>query len=357
VRAIAKLSAQQGFERVDWPKPSLRPDEVLIQVAMASICGTDLHIVQWDAWSASRIHPPMVFGHECCGVIVAVGDLVQGFAPGDYVTAEMHLTCGHCASCRSGNAHLCPQTRIAGVDRDGCFADFVALPATNVIKLPPDMPPEVGACLDSIGNGVHAIDKAQVSGKRVLVTGCGPIGLYCILLARQLGASQVIATDVVSYRLEMAARAGADLVVNVSEEPLMARVGENAVDVVLEMSGHPGAIHDALSALKPGGRLVLLGIPKDPVSLDFNREIIFKSIEIVGVNGRELFRTWYQMIDWWQAGKLPMEFLITHRYPLERFDEAIELLATGLSGKIILEINPDIVPEKARQASKTLLFV
>jgi threonine 3-dehydrogenase len=339
--AIRKPTAEAGFEYVSVEKPEIGPDEVLIKVSLASICGTDLHITNWDAWSASRIKPPLVYGHEFCGIVEAIGQNVENVRPGDYVSAEMHLPCGICYQCMTGNYHICEDVKIAGIDLDGCYAEFVKLPKGQLIKLPPSLPPAYGACLDSLGNAVHAVSRGEVSGKTVLIIGCGPIGLFAIRTAFALGATRVYASDISPYRLEMAKTAGATQVfaadqVRVSQE-IKALTHGHGVDVVLEMSGSAPALNDGFQALKLGGTVVLLGIPKGKVELDITRDIIFKAARVLGVNGREMFSTWFLMLELLESGKLDIDFIITHRFPLAEFGQAIELVARGDSGKIVLE--------------------
>jgi threonine 3-dehydrogenase len=341
MKAILKPSASAGFQLTQVPRPEPGPDDAVIRVKLASICGTDLHITQWDDWSASRIKPPMVYGHEFCGVVDAVGENVRNVRPGDLVSAEMHLPCGHCQQCMTGQAHICESVKIAGVDLDGCFAEYVKLPARQIIKLPEGVSPEYGACLDSMGNAVHAVTKGNVSGKKVHIVGCGPIGLFAIRVAFALGATRVYASDVIDYRLQMAKEAGATEVLSAKDGPVSEKILEltqgQGADVVLEMSGNARAIQDALHGLKPGGTVVLLGLPEKPVLMDLTRDVIFKAATLIGVNGREMFQTWLTMLELLDSGKLNIDFVITHRFPLEEFGKAIDLVASGHSGKILLE--------------------
>ena len=341
MHAICKPSAAEGFEYTQVPRPEVRPKDVLIKVSLASVCGTDFHITNWDEWSAGRIKPPMVYGHEFCGVVEAVGDKVEGFAPGDYVSAEMHLACGHCLQCLKGNKHICENVKIFGVDLPGCFAEFVAIPAKQVVKLPAGIKPEFGALLDSLGNSVHAVSRADVAGKTVHVVGCGPLGLFAIAVAQAMGALNVYASDVAPYRLDLAGKAGADAVfaadkVSVSEE-IKKRTEGHGVDVVLEMSGSEPAINDAFKGLKLGGKMVMMGIPKGPVSLNLNEDVIFKEATVIGINGREIFGTWFLMLDLLNSGKLDLDFILTHRLGLSEFGTAMELIREGKSGKILLD--------------------
>jgi threonine 3-dehydrogenase len=341
MKAIQKPAAEAGFKLTRVPKPQIGPDDVLIRVSLASICGTDLHITNWDEWSASRIHPPLVYGHEFCGVVEAVGETVENVAPGDFVSAEMHLPCHVCYQCMVGRFHICENVKIAGIDLDGCYAEYLKLPKRQIFKLPKTLSPEYGACLDSLGNAVHAVSKGDVSGKTVLVVGCGPIGLFSIRVAQALGATRVYASDISPYRLKMAETAGATQVFAADQGPVSNQIKAlthgHGVDVVLEMSGSPVAINDAFKSLKLGGTMVLLGIPKGKVELDITTDIIFKEAKVIGVNGREMFQTWFLMLELLESGKLDIDFIITHRFPLEDFGQAIELIAQGNSGKILLE--------------------
>lgn len=341
MRAIQKSRAEAGFELIDAPKPSPGPGEVLIQVTLASVCGTDFHITNWDAWSAARIKPPLIYGHEFCGTIAEVGAGVNNFKLGDYVSAEMHWFCGNCPQCQLGHFHICENGRIYGIDRNGCFAEFFTIPAQQVIKLPDSIPPEYGAFLDSLGNAVHAVSKEDVVGKSVQVVGCGPVGLFAIAAAKAMGASEVYASDVSPFRLNLAKQAGATQVfradqVTVSEEVKKLTDG-HGVDIVLEMSGNQAALNDAFTGIKQAGSVILMGIPKGPVTLDLNRDVIFKETKLIGVNGREIFRTWDIMLDLIGSKKLNLDFIITHRMKLADFGKAMKLIEEGSSGKIVLE--------------------
>lgn len=341
MNAIRKPSASEGFEYVEVSKPSPGPGEVLVKVLKASVCGTDYHITTWDDWSASRIKPPLVYGHEFCGEIAEVGEGVpDSLRPGDYVSAEMHLPCGTCYQCMRGNLHICENCKIFGIDLPGCFAEYIVLPFKQLIKLPAGIPPEYGACLDSLGNSVHAVSKANVSGKTVHVVGCGPLGLFAIVTALAMGATRVYASDIAPYRLDLARKAGATEVfaadlVKVSEE-ILSRTDGHGVDVVLDMSGSAPAINDAFRSLTLGGTFVMMGIPKGPIELNVNDHIIFKEATVVGVNGREIFDTWFLMLELLASGKLDLGFIITHHMPMSDFGEAMALIRKGESGKILL---------------------
>jgi len=341
MNAIRKPQAAEGFEYVAVAKPTPGPKEVLIKVTYASVCGTDFHITNWDEWSANRIKPPLVYGHEFCGVIEAVGDKVTGLRAGDYVSAEMHLPCGHCLQCHEGHKHICENVKIFGIDLPGCFAEYIAIPAKQVIKLPASIKPEYGALLDSLGNSVHAVSRAEVSGKTVHVVGCGPLGLFAIVVAKAMGALKVFASDVAPFRLDLAQKAGADAVLAADKtkvsDALKDLTDGHGVDVVLEMSGSGPAINDALKSLKLGGRVVMMGIPKGNVDLDISQDVIFKEATLIGVNGRQIFQTWVLMLDLFSAGKLDLDFILTHELPLSEFGQAMNLIREGVSGKILLK--------------------
>ena len=330
---------------MEIPVPRPGPGEVLIEVAAASICGTDLHIYRWDRWAAGRIQTlPMTFGHEVAGTVVATGPEVHHIERGAFVSAEGHLFCGFCRLCRSGRMHICENLRILGVDLDGGFADYVILPERNTWEVDPRIPPDVASIHDPFGNAVHTIfnggDTSDVATSAVVVLGCGPIGLFAVGVARAVGARQVVAVEPNEYRQDLAKRMGADLVVDPSKEDPVAAVleatGGHGAEVVLEMSGVGEVIAQGTRMLARGGRMSLLGLPSDPVTLDLTDQVIFKEARILGVTGREIFRTWQQMTTLLATGMVDVTPVITHRFPLERFEEAFDVMASGRSGKVIL---------------------
>ncbi len=340
MHAIQKTTASEGFEVIDAPIPSINAGEVLIKVSKTSICGTDLHIAQWDDWSAGRIKPPLIFGHEFCGVVEKIGADVTRVAVGDYVSAEMHHIEPTDQQLKNNDLHSAQNGNGFGIDMQGCFAEYIKLPQLQLVKLPDAIKPEVGACLDSLGNGLHAVAKGNVAGKTVLVTGCGPIGLFAIAAAKAIGATAVYASDLSEYRKDLAQKAGADQVfdpsnVNVSEEVLKCTKSKG-IDVVLEMSGNAHAIKDAFKALKTGGTYVMMGIPGKPMELDLNADIIFKEATVIGCYGRQIFDTWDLMLELLTSGKLNIDFILTHELPLAEFGQGIELLKSGQCGKVIL---------------------
>jgi threonine 3-dehydrogenase len=320
------------------------PSEALIRVQYAGVCGTDLHIWEWDSWASNRLKPPVIVGHEFAGEIAQLGagaDSAGLLAVGDLVTAEGHVVCGHCLQCRLGEAHLCRRTRIIGVDRDGAFADYIVMPASNVMKLD-GISPEIGAIMDPLGNAVHTVLEADVPGSTVLVIGCGPIGCFAIGVARAAGASLVIASDLNSKRLDLARTMGAQVTLNPATDDVPARVREltsgDGVDLVCEMSGHPSGHAQAFAAARLGGRVNLLGTPSRTTEVDFARDVIFKGLTVYGVTGRKMYRTWHQMQRFLRAGQLNPRPVITHRFPLERIAEAIQVIKDGQAGKVILEV-------------------
>jgi threonine 3-dehydrogenase len=341
MQAIVKQRRAPGLTVTTVPKPSPAPGEVLIAVRHAGMCGTDLHIADWDPWAQQRINPPLVVGHEFAGEVVAVGDGVAEIKPGQLVTAEGHIVCGHCLQCRTGNSHICRRTQIIGVDRDGAFAEFIVMPATNVLPLD-GIPTDIGAIMDPMGNAFHAVLTAEIPGSIVFVVGCGPIGCFAVGVARAAGAAKVIASDINPRRLALAKRMGAHVTIDAGREDVTRRVLEESnregADVVCEMSGVPSALHQAFAAVRMGGRVQLLGIPTGQVPIDFATEIIFKGLTLYGVIGRKMYETWHQMRRYLSAGLFDPRPVITHRFPLARVDDAIAAIRSGDAGKIILEI-------------------
>jgi threonine 3-dehydrogenase len=327
------------------PEPTVGPTDVLIRVHYAGVCGTDLHIWEWDAWASGRLRPPVVIGHEFAGEIVRLGPEAEAselLAVGDLVTAEGHIICGHCLQCRIGLGHLCRRTQVIGVDRDGAFADYIAMPASNVIRLD-GIAPEIGAIMDPLGNAVHTVlEGGGVPGSAVFVLGCGPIGCFAVGVARAAGASLVVASDLNPTRLELAKRMGAHVTLNPSADDVVARVREltsgDGADLVCEMSGHPAGHAQAFAAARLGGRVNLLGTPSRTTEVDFARDVIFKGLTLYGVTGRKMYETWLQMLRLLRAGQLDPSPVITHRFPLEAIADAIAVIKGGQAGKVILEI-------------------
>jgi threonine 3-dehydrogenase len=341
VKALVKENAGPGFKLKDVPEPRIRDDEVLIRVRRAGVCGTDVHIYEWDEWARGRVKPPIVVGHEFAGEVAAVGSLVRDVQEGDRVTAEGHIVDGRCLLCRTGNAHVCPHTRIIGVDRDGCFAEYIAMPAVNVWHLDDNVSFEIGGIHDPMGNAFHAALTAEIPGATVLVTGCGPIGLFAVGICDAAGAARIIASDVNDTRLALARRMGANDVVKPEDVERVVRrlTGGLGVDVVLEMSGVPSAIHQAFALVRLGGRVQMLGIPANSMEVNFATEVIFKGITIYGVVGRRMYDTWHQMTQFLRSGEFDPTPVITHRFPLEDADEAIRAIKSGEAGKVIFEVS------------------
>ena len=346
MRALVKETAGPGIVLREVPVPACGPSEVLIRVHHAGVCGTDLHIWEWDSWASKRLKPPVIVGHEFAGEITQLGSEAGAaglLAVGDLVTAEGHIVCGHCLQCRLGAAHLCRRTQIIGVDRDGAFADYIVMPASNVIELD-GIPTEIGAIMDPMGNAVHTVLEAEVPGSTVLVLGCGPIGCFAIGVARAAGASLVIASDLNPKRLELARAMGAQITLNPTHDDVVARVreltGGDGVDLVCEMSGHPSGHAQAFAAARMGGRVNLLGTPSRTTEVDFARDIIFKGLTLYGVTGRKMYQTWHQMLRFLRAGQVDPRPVITHRFSLEQIADAIQVIKDGQAGKVILEVGP-----------------
>lgn len=343
MKALRKMSAGRGLSFESAPVPVIGTADVLVRVKTASICGTDLHIYGWDRWSQGRIKPPVTLGHEFCGVVERVGEEVTAVNAGDFVSAEMHVNCGHCHQCRLGEAHICQNLRIIGIDEDGAFAEFVKIPASNIWKLDPAIPEHYGAILDPLGNAVHTVLAGPIAGQTVLVTGCGPIGLMSIAVAKACGSSTVFATETNENRRAMAKKMGADVVLNPAAEDAAARIlaetNGTGVDALLEMSGNPMAIQQGFKALRAGGRASLLGIPTENVPLDLVNDVIFKGATVQGIYGRRMYGTWVQMTALLKAGRLNLEPLFGEREPLEKFENAFAKLQGGWAGKILLYPN------------------
>ncbi|MGH7680607.1 MAG: L-threonine 3-dehydrogenase [Candidatus Eiseniibacteriota bacterium] len=339
--AMEKSAPEPGLRRVTAPIPKAGAKDVRIRVTAFAICGTDLHIFEWDRWAESRIKPPLIPGHEFTGVVESVGSEVTLVQPGDRVTAETHIYCGLCTSCRRGLAHLCNNLQILGVDRQGAFADYVVIPEQNVWKLNPKISDELAAVHDPLGNAVHTALAGPVAGLRFAVFGCGPIGCFAVGVLKASGAAWVAAIDKNPIRLDLAAKMGADLLLNVERDSVTQAIrdatGGDGVDGMLEMSGSAGAFRDGFEALANGGRVSLLGIPSKPLEIDVAKEIIFRGATVQGINGRLIFDTWYRMEALLLSGKLDIRPVITHTLGWEDFEKAVELQRSGKAGKIVLK--------------------
>lgn len=339
MRALVKSKREPGLWMEDVPKPECGPNDVLIKVRKTGICGTDIHIYNWDEWSQRTIKTPMHIGHEFMGEVAAIGSEVTGFKVGQRVSGEGHITCGNCRNCRAGKRHLCRNTIGLGVNRPGCFAEFVALPAFNVFPVPDAISDEIASFFDPLGNAVHTALSFDLVGEDVLITGAGPIGVMAAAICRHVGARHVVLTDVNEYRLSLGKKLGATRTVNVAQEDLKKVMGElgmtEGFDVALEMSGNAAAFKQLLSTMNHGGRVAILGIPPSEVSIDWNM-VIFKGLMLKGVYGREMFETWYKMRSMLQSG-LDISAAVTHRYSANDFKEAFEVMRTGQSGKVVLD--------------------
>ncbi|HET8558522.1 MAG TPA: L-threonine 3-dehydrogenase [Gaiellaceae bacterium] len=340
--AVRKERPAPGLELVEVPVPAIRPDEVLVRVEAASVCGTDLHIYNWDDWARQRIRPPLVLGHELAGTVVEAGPLVRNARVGDYVSAESHVTCGVCFHCHTGRAHMCEQTRILGVDRDGAFAEYIAVPDSVLWQNDrAKLPPEIATLQEPFGNAVFAVGHADLAGKTVAVLGCGPVGLFSIGIARASGAGRIVASDPRLFRLDLARRMGAHEILDVSArtdaaEALVELNEGQHLDVVFEMSGAPEAIETAFTAARNGGRVILFGIPAHPVQVDVAEALIFKNLDVSAVSGRQVWDTWYRTRWLLEHGVVDLHPLVTAECGLDGFQHAFDSLASGDACKIVL---------------------
>lgn len=339
MKALAKLKAEPGLWLTDAEKPEYGYNDLLIKIRKTAICGTDVHIYKWDEWSQKTIPVGMTVGHEYVGEVAAMGDGVRGFQVGDRVSGEGHITCGHCRNCRAGRRHLCRKTVGVGVNRPGAFAEYLVIPADNAFKIPDEISDELASIFDPFGNAVHTALSFDLVGEDVLITGAGPIGIMAAAVARHAGARHVVITDINDYRLGLAKQMGATRAVNTSTTKLKDVMNElgmtEGFDVGLEMSGVPVAFNQMLGAMNHGGKVAMLGIPPEDMTIDWN-QVIFKGLIIKGIYGREMFETWYKMVALLQSG-LDLSPMITHTLPVDSFQEGFEKMISGKSGKIILD--------------------
>ncbi len=339
MKSLVKAKREPGIWMEDVPMPEYGVNDVLIAIKKTAICGTDIHIYAWDKWAEATIPVPMTVGHEFYGEIVEIGSEVKGLHRGQRVSGEGHITCGLCRNCRAGKRHLCRNTLGVGVNRPGCFAEYLSLPASNVLALPDNITADEAAILDPFGNAAHCALAFNVVGEDVLVTGAGPIGIMAVAILRHIGARHVVITDVNEHRLALARQMGATRAINVKEQSIqdvMAELGmTEGFDVGLEMSGNPSAIRDMVDAMNHGGHIAMLGIPPHETPMDWSK-VIFKGLVVKGIYGREMFETWYKMIAMLQSG-LDLSLVITHHFPVADFQQAFEIMASGQSGKIILD--------------------
>jgi threonine 3-dehydrogenase len=340
MKALVKSQAAKGLWLEDIPEPAIGINDVLIRVRYAGICGTDVHIFQWDDWAQKTIRVPMAIGHEFVGEVVKVGSNVNDFFPGDIVSGEGHVVCGRCRNCMAGRRHLCANTQGVGVNRAGAFAEYIALPMTNIWRHHPGINQEVAAIFDPFGNAVHTALSFPVLGEDVLITGAGPIGIMAIPVARHAGARHIVITDMNPYRLDLAKKMGATLAINPAETSLpevQKQLGmSEGFDVGLEMSGNPAALKDMIANMSHGGKIAILGIPSKEMPMDW-RQVIFNMITIKGIYGREMYDTWYKMSVMIESG-LDISPVITHRYAFEDFQKGFDAMISGQTGKVVLDL-------------------
>ncbi|HAU92998.1 L-threonine 3-dehydrogenase [Rheinheimera sp.] len=338
MKSLVKHQPTRGIWMLDTDKPVMGHNDLLIKIRKTAICGTDMHIYQWDDWAQKTIPVPMVVGHEYVGEVVDMGQEVQGFKVGDRVSGEGHITCGHCRNCRAGRRHLCRNTEGVGVNRAGAFAEYLVIPAFNAFKIPDNISDDLASIFDPFGNAVHTALSFDLVGEDVLITGAGPIGIMAAAVARHVGARHVVITDVNPYRLKLAEKMGVSRAVNVAEESLqdvMQSLGmTEGFDIGLEMSGVPAAFRDMLNNMNNGGKVAMLGIPPQDVAIDWN-QVIFKGLVIKGIYGREMFETWYKMASLLQSG-LDISPIITHQFAIDDFQQGFDVMGSGESGKVIL---------------------
>jgi len=339
MKSLVKAKAERGIWLEDSPKPEVGHNDLLIKIRKTAICGTDMHIYNWDEWSQNTIPVPMVVGHEYVGEVVGMGQEVKGFEIGDRVSGEGHITCGHCRNCRAGRRHLCRNTEGVGVNRPGAFAEYLVIPAFNAFKIPHNISDELASIFDPFGNAVHTALSFDLVGEDVLITGAGPIGIMAAAVAKHVGARHVVITDINPYRLALAEKMGATRAVDVSKEDLKDVMNDlgmtEGFDVGLEMSGVPVALRDMLNKMNHGGKVAMLGIPPSDVAIDWN-QVIFKGLVIKGIYGREMFETWYKMASLLQSG-LDLSPIITHTYSVDDFQKGFDTMGSGQSGKVILD--------------------
>jgi len=339
MKSLVKAKSEPGIWMEDVPIPKYGVNDVLIKIKKTAICGTDIHIYLWDEWAKSTIPVPMTVGHEFYGEIAEIGKEVKGLKVGQRVSGEGHITCGLCRNCRAGKIHLCRNTIGVGVNRPGCFAEYLSIPATNVLPLPDNITGDQASILDPFGNATHCALAFNVVGEDVLITGAGPIGIMAVAILRHIGARHVVITDVNEHRLELARKMGATRAVNVKYQKLNEVMDElgmtEGFDVGLEMSGNPSALNDMVRVMNHGGSMAILGIPPQETAIDWN-QVIFKGLVIKGIYGREMFETWYKMIAMLQSG-LDISPVITHHFPIDDYQNAFQIMASGQSGKVILD--------------------
>ena len=337
--AVVKKTAEQA-EFVELPMPQCGPGQVLIKVRAAALCGTDMHIFEWNAWAQSvGMELPLVMGHECCGDVVAVGEGVCGVKVGDKVVAETHVPCGQCYQCMNGEQHICANLKMFGIHMNGCFAQYAVIPAICAKTIPQEISYDIGAVMEPLGTAVRAADEMRLAGANVMVLGCGPIGLFAVAAASCMGAAKIFATDISPTRMEIAKTMGATEVLNPLTQDVKKIVldatGDTGVDVVIEASGNVDALKGSFQYLRKGGRMALIGLPGKPIEIELGRDIVFKEAKIIGIHGRKMFETWTQMENLLASGKLDVAPVITHTLPLRQWQQGVELAKTGQACKVI----------------------
>lgn len=344
MRAIVKEKPAKGVAMKNVPIPKVGRRDVLVKVKAAGICGTDQHIYNWDAWSQNRIVPPLTIGHEMCGIVEQVGEGVAYVSEGDFVSLESHVICKECYQCRTGNAHVCSRVSILGVDRDGVFADYVSVPDIVVWKNDKKLPVEIACVQEPMGNAVFVTEAAEVTGKTIVIFGCGPAGLFSTAISRKTGAGQIIAVDVSDYRLKLAKKMGADVTLNPKEVDVGKTVKELTdgigAEAVLELSGNPKAVKDSFKSVADAGTVILFGLPNQEVPIDLAKEIIFKGVTVKGITGRRMYNTWYRLKGLLQGG-LDIRQMITHKIDFGDYEKGFELMNSGNCGKVMMKINGD----------------
>jgi threonine 3-dehydrogenase len=342
MKAVIKDKPQVGFVIKEVPIPEIGPSDVLVKVLAASICGTDIHIYEWDNWAKNRIKLPLIVGHEFAGKVVKIGKNVSKVKIGDFVSAESHIVCNNCYACRLNQAHLCVNTKILGIDRAGCFAEYVALPQENIVVNSKKIPLNLASAQEPLGNAVNVVLENQVAGKTVLITGAGPTGLAACAIAKICGATLIIVSDLSSYRRNLAKKMGANYIINPQKDNLQKKVrqltNQEGVDIVFEMSGSESAFLDALHLVKNGGYFNAFGIPKKKIAIEWAKDVIFKGIKINGISGRKICHSWDTLKNFLNSGRLDFSPMITHEFPLEKVNQAMKLMQSGRCGKIILRI-------------------
>lgn len=339
MKSLVKIKREPGIWMEDVPVPGVGHNDILIKIRKTAICGTDIHIFNWDEWAQATIPVPMTIGHEFVGKVVDIGEEVRGFKVGDRVSGEGHITCGHCRNCRAGRRHLCRNTAGVGVNRPGCFAEYLCIPAFNAFLMPDDISDDLGSILDPLGNATHTTLSFDLVGEDVLITGAGAIGMMSVAIARHVGARHIVITDINDYRLDLASRMGATRAINIKETSIESVMKEldmqEGFDVGLEMSGSEQAMRKLLSVMNHGGRVAILGIPPSEELVDWN-QIIFKGLTLKGIYGREMFETWYKMASMLQSG-LDISSIITHHFAIDDFQDGFDAMRSGQSGKVILD--------------------